>query len=330
MSKLGELKRLDPRTVWPNEAHDFTPWLAEHLADLGDALGLELEFLERESAVGRFSADILAKDLGTKRTVVVENQLEPTDHNHLGQLITYAAGLEASVIVWVCRELREEHRQALDWLNRGHGAETDFFGVVLELLQIDDSAPAVNFRPVAFPNNWSRSRGSASSPSVELTPKQERYRDYFQQLIDTLREEHSFTRARTGQPQNWYSFSAGHRGFQYGTSFAAGGRIRAEVYIDLGDADQNAAAFEALRAQRPKIEEALGEELEWEALESKRACRIVLYRAGSIEDSAEQLEEYRAWAIDRLLRLKEVIGPLIPGCATTAAEAVPTASPTEA
>lgn len=309
LTTLGTLKRLDPRTIWPNEAHDFTPWLAEHLEDLGEALGLELELVARESPVGRFSADLLARDLGTGRMAVIENQLEPTDHSHLGQLITYAAGLEATIVIWVCREMREEHRQALDWLNRGHGAATDFFGVIVELIQIDESAPAASFRPVAFPNDWSRRTAGTARGTTDLSTKQQLYQQFFQQLIDGLREQHHFTNARAGQLQNWYSFSSRVRGFTYGASFASGGRLRTELYIDLGDLEANQRAFETLLVQKSQIETAFGEQLEWEALDGKRACRIASYRDGSIEDSAESLEEYRNWATDRLLRFKRAFAP---------------------
>ena len=306
MNELGSLKRLDPRSIWAMEARDFTPWLAENLERLGEALGVELELVEKESPVGSFSADILAKDLGTGRTVVIENQLEPTDHGHLGQLITYAAGLDASVVVWVCRELREEHRQALDWLNRGHGAATDFFGVVVELLQIDDSKPAANFRPVAFPNDWTRRQ--VSGPQNELTSKQQRYKQFFQRLIDELRETHRFTNARAGQPQSWYSFSSGVNGFTYGVSFAIGGRVRTELYIDTGDGDQNRTAFDRLKDDSETIHKKIDQPLEWEPLDGKRACRIALYRDGMIDDSDEKLEEYQSWAVKHILRFKEAFG----------------------
>lgn len=305
MPELGKLTRIDPRTVWPHEAADFTPWLAEHLESLSEVLGLDLELVDRESPVGDFSADILAKDLGTGRVVVIENQLGPTDHGHLGQTITYAAGLDAQVIIWISRDFREEHRQALDWLNRGHGTTTDFFGVVVEVLQIEESKPAVSFRPVAFPNDWSR-RHRPRSRDGELTSKQERYRQFFQLLIDELRDNHRFTNARAGQPQNWYSFSSGHRGFLYSVSFATGGRLRTEIYVDTGDGERNQTALESLRSQTKDIESEFGERLEWEALEGKRACRIALYRDASIEDSDEKLEEYRAWAVAQMLAFKRV------------------------
>lgn len=307
-TQLGKLLRVDPRTVWKHEAHDFTPWLAENIDMLGEVLGMELEIVDREADVGDFSLDILARDLGRDRLVVIENQLEPTDHTHLGQLITYAAGLEASVVIWVSREFREEHRQALDWLNRGDGATTEYFGVIIELLQVDDSKPAMNFRLVASPNNWSRQ--SKRGPGIdEVSGKRLAYQEFFQQLIDELRDKHRFTNAKAGQPQNWYSFSSGTRGFTYGMSFAQGGEVRSELYIDLGERAQNEAAFDALQADRASIEKEFGEPLRWERLESRRACRVACYATGAIEDSAEQQELHRKWAVERLLKFKKVLGP---------------------
>jgi len=307
---LGRLLRVDPRAIWKHEAHDFTPWLVENIDMLGETLGMELEVIDREGDVGDFSVDILARDLGRDRVVVIENQLEATDHSHLGQLITYAAGLDATIVIWVSREFREEHRQALDWLNRGDGAETEFFGVVLELLQIDDSKPAVSFRLAASPNNWARrsKRGAVGGTGEELSSKRSAYQEFFQHLIDELRDQHRFTNARAGQPQNWYSFSTGTRGFQYGMSFANGSQLRVEIYIDTGDRAKNERAYARLIADRETIEKEVGEPLRWEALEGKRGCRVACYAPGSIEDPAEAHEQYRRWAIQHLLKFKKVFG----------------------
>jgi hypothetical protein len=311
---LETLERVDPRAIWKHEAHDFTPWLVENIEMLAELLGMELEVVEREADVGDFSVDILARDLGRDRLVVVENQLEATDHGHLGQLITYAAGLEASVVIWVSREFREEHRQALDWLNRGDGATTEYFGVVLEVLRIGGSKPAVNFRLVASPNNWSRE--SKQRPGLDqVSDKRLAYHEFFKQLLDELREKHRFTNAKPGRPQNWFMFTSGAGRFQYGMSFAASGELRSDLYIDFNKRSKNELAFDALYDEKEVIEKEFGEPLRWERLDSRRACRVACYTVGSIEDPVESHEQHRNWAIDRLLRFKRVFGPRLPALA---------------
>lgn len=307
---FGEIKKVPLREMWPHEASDFTPWLAENIEELGRALGMDLELTEQEASVGDFSLDILAKDLGSSHSVIVENQLTQTDHDHLGKLLTYAAGFEASIVIWVSETFREEHRQALDWLNQRTDSETSFFGLVVEVIQIDDSKPAFSFNLVASPNEWQKSK-KRRAQSSSISSKGEKYQAYFQPLIDELRETHRFTSAKAGQPQNWYSFSSGFKGIYYGANFAAGGKARAELYIDLGDHDKNKYVFDALHEKAESIESQFQESVSWERLESKRASRLAFYTDASITDSDSELEQVKAWHVEKLLKIKEILGPIV-------------------
>ncbi len=311
MVELSSLKRVELREVWPNEAHDFTPWLAEHIVQLSEVLGMDLEVETTEAEVGSFSLDVLARDLGSDRPVVIENQLTPTDHDHLGKLLTYAARYDAHTVVWLVREFRPEHRAALEWLNQRTGEDTAFFGVVVEAWSIDDSRPAPRFNPIAFPNEWSKQvaeRGS-SSTSDEPSGRRLRYRNFFQELIDTLREEHHFTSARKGQPQNWYHFASGFSGIAYNVAFRSDGHVLTGLSIDRRDKEQNEALFDRLRERQDTIEAGLGFPLEWERRDDIRACLVHDVRENSIDDDDETLEHVRTWMIERLLTFKGVLDP---------------------
>lgn len=307
---FGVLNKVGLREIWPHEASDFTPWLAENIDELGKALGMDLELIEQEASVGDFSLDILAKDLGTSRSVIVENQLTQTDHDHLGKLITYAAGFDASIVIWVSDSIREEHRQAMDWLNQRTDSETSFFGVVVEVIKIDDSKPAFNFKLVASPNEWQKNK-KRQTQRTSVSTKGEKYQNYFQNLIDDLRDIHRFTSAKAGQPQNWYSFSSGVSGMTYGANFSQGGKARAELYIDLGDHEKNKYVFDQLFNIKGEIEYSLGQEISWERLDNKRASRLALYIDGSIEESDSELEKVKNWHIEQLLKLKAALGKKI-------------------
>ena len=229
MKDFGELKRVPLREIWSHEADDFTPWPAENIEALGAALNLDLELTSREASVGDFSLDLLAKDLDSSKTVIIENQLSQTDHDHLGKLLTYAAGFDASTVIWIAEEVRNEHRQALEWLNQKTGVDTQFFAVEVEGLKIDDSKPALNFKPVVFPNEWQKSQRQKASTNT--SPKLEKYREYFQGLIDELRETYNFTRAGISQLQNWYEFTSGVQGIYYYAWFTGDSRVGAALRI---------------------------------------------------------------------------------------------------
>ena len=306
--RFGCIEKVDPREAWSHEAADFTPWLAEHISELGNALGLELELQSKEAAVGPFSLDLLARTLETNRTVIIENQLESTDHDHLGKLLTYAGGYDANVIVWVTRGFRDEHRQALDWLNQRTDGDTEFFGVVVEVWKIDDSRPAPHFKMVATPNEW-RKETAESVRVGNMSDKSRRYKTFFQGLIDSLRER-EFTNARKALPYNSYLFSAGHgQRVRYAACLAEGKKARIEVYIDSSDKDWNEHLFEQLKEQKKAIESELSERLEWEPRKDRRLSRIAASREGSIEDDQETLKEIENWMVDKLLDFKRVFGP---------------------
>lgn len=306
---FGELKKISLRTIWKHEAHTFTPWLEENISALGDTLGMELELTRREANVGDFSLDLLARNLNTGKNVVIENQLTQTDHDHLGKLLTYAAGFNAESIIWVAESIRDEHRQALDWLNQHTDIDTNFFAVTVEVFQIDDSKPAYKFRPIVFPNEWQKSRKNQATTS--LSPKAEAYRNFFQSTIDLLREKYKFTNANVGQPQNWYSFASGFSSQNYSAVFTQGNKVRVELYIDFGDHAQNKHFFELLLCDKEAIETELGTSLEWEKLEDKRASRVGIYRSGSILDSKKELDEIQSWIVTYLTSFKKTFTPFI-------------------
>ncbi len=309
---LAKIERVDLRDAWPNEARDFTPWLAENIAELGEALGMDLELQQTEASVGGYSLDVLATDLGQKRSVVIENQLGPTNHDHLGKVLTYAAGYDASVIVWLTQEFRDEHRQAMDWLNQRTGEDTQFFGVVVELLRIDDSRPAPQFRIVSMPNGWRKEAAALLSgkATATLSPRAEKYRAFFQRLLDTLREEHRFTNAKIGQPQNFYSFSLGYGSrVTFVVRFTGYEVVTVELYIDSPDEGWNSRLFHALQESERAIEESLGEDLLWDHGEGRRSCSIVLGVSGKIDDEDEILSNIHDWMVEYLLKFRIVFRP---------------------
>ena len=277
---LGRLSRVDLRDIWVSESSDFTPWLArdENLEILGETLGIDLELEAQEKSVGPFRADILCKDIGTGSWVLVENQLERTDHSHLGQLLTYASGLEAITIVWIAARFTEEHRSTLDWLNKITDESFRFFGLEVELWMIGDSPAAPKFNIVSKPNDWSRSVAQAAraideSELSETRLKQRSYWDNLHQALD--KAAGPVSGARKPQPQSWMGYSIGRTGFNLGTVMIRPKRqIRAELYIA---GDQAKSFFHLLREQKKAIEQELGYELDWEELPTRRDCRISVY-----------------------------------------------------
>ncbi len=309
--ELGSIENVSPRDVWPNEASDFTPWLAEHIDSLGEALGLDIEVTQTEAAVGAYSLDILGKVSGSDRVVIVENQLDRTDHGHLGQLLAYAAGLDAKIVVWLSPEVRDEHREAVHWLNELSDAVA-FFAVELEVWRIGNSLPAPRFNVVAQPSEFQRKL--VKETQTERTAKQIAYHEFYADLLQRLLTASPyFTKSDPANVRhdNWMDFSAGRSGFLVEWSFTGSGQFRVALSIDTGDRAKNKSAFDQLQNQSAAIEAAIGDQLTWERLDNRQASRVFAHRDGSVESSEPVLEQHKRWAVDLTPRFREVFAPRI-------------------
>lgn len=271
---IGKIKELELRKVWPHEAADFTPWLEAHPEELGEILGLELEFI-REQSVGQFSLDLLGRDKSSNTIVIVENQLEKSNHSHLGQLLTYAGGYDPSYIVWIASEIRSEHKAALDWLNSVTNSETFFFGIEVKAIQIGDSLPAPMLDVVVQPNTWSK-RAHDSKNAAISSDRNKAYFDFWHQLIAEFEEEFPSLKNKKSQPQQWLSTSSGISNLQLNLVFTTQG-LRVEFYFGSSEEEENTRRFRAVWAKRLDIEAKAGRELAWEPLEGKKASRVSSY-----------------------------------------------------
>ena len=296
LPSLGSLKKVDVRHIWQTEAQHFTPWLAQNLDILAETLDMELEIEAQEKNVGPFRADILCRDTLDKSWVLIENQLERTDHLHLGQLLTYASGLKAVTIIWVSTHFTEEHRSALDWLNNITDDQFKFFGLEVELWQIGDSPVAPKFNIVSKPNDWSRSVGQAARQieTGTLTDIKAAQLEFWTQLAEKLKEN-SHIRPQKPMPQHWAVFRIGRSGFHMSGLHNTRDRcIGVELYIN----HQNAKDFyNQLYAQKNDIEAEIGHELIWKELPNKSASRIILYLRDVDPMDRSRWDEYQDWLI---------------------------------
>jgi Domain of unknown function (DUF4268) len=309
MADLGRLEALDPRAVWAHEAHDFTPWLLENADALAEALGLDIQLTANEHPVGGFALDLVGRDLTNDCVLIVENQLSTTDHSHLGQLLTDASGTDAHTVVWLAPEFREEHRQALDYLNELGGEDARFFGVQIGVVRIGDSKPAPLFSLRAQPNDWHAQVAAAAKSTSKQAGKAPLYQAFWARFLERVRSEHpGWTNARKPQTANWFDMPCPFKGGPfYAVSFAQGGKLRNELYIDTGDAQGNMALFERLAALKDEIEADFGGPLVWEDLPAKRACRVADYGDGDVING-DQFDAYIAWFFDSGTRLRAALG----------------------
>jgi hypothetical protein len=304
--QLGRLDVVSARDIWAREDYHFTPWLLSNADVLGQLLGMDLELETAEHPVGDFFLDLVGTDTATGEKVIVENQLEASDHTHLGQILTYAGGTDPVNIVWIATRFREEHRAALDWLNTRTDESTRFFAVEVSVVRIGASEPAPLMRLIAAPNDWGKSVRAATSKSIVGSEKSQLYQQFWQRYLDRLRADGlQWTKATRPPPDNWVSLTAGVAGVSFGTVLGKRG-LQTELFLGNPDPAINTKNFEALRERQGELEAAFGAPLEWEDLPGKKGCRVAFYSPGTIDDTAAW-DSYLDWFIDTQSRLRAAI-----------------------
>ena len=299
MTNLGTLKEItDLRSIWPHEALNFTPWVAENVDLLADAVGLDITVDETESSVGDFNVDIYASETGTDRKIIIENQLEDTDHDHLGKLITYASGKGADVVIWVVKHAREEHKAAVEWLNNHTDDKIGFFLCEIKLFQIGDSQIAPAFTVVERPNDWTKEiRKTASANST-----QQQRLEYWQAFNDYAFSDANFSRIcnkRKPTTDHWMDFSIGSSACHIAVSQIQKRKaVDVELYIN-----DDKELFKSLFAHKDEIEKNMEMELEWKELPERKASRILIEKTVDLDDRATWPEQFD-YIMDTCIKMK--------------------------
>jgi hypothetical protein len=304
--ELGNIQIKSAKDVWKHEEKDFTPWLAENIEHLSKVIGIPIKVEQTEKKVGAYELDILGRIEGSDAVVIVENQLDAIDHKHLGQLITYAAGLEAAIVIWVAPEVSDDHRAAIKWLNRNIGEKVLFFLIRLEVIGVDDSKPAIRFQLEAAPSETERRFREIVED--ENAPRFEFRRKFWEDLLTYLAANgHPWAQGRRTTKEGWISSSVGMANIGVNVSMAQGSRIRVEIWI-RDDSDKE--IFETLFAKKVEIEKRLeGETVSWERLDDSKASRIAVYRNYDKEQAASETQHRRelfSWIGKRLTEMREI------------------------
>lgn len=309
--KLGKVIQVDVRQAWPNEAKHFTPWLAspDGMELLQEALGMDLEVEAIEQFVGPFRADILAKrtDTTDEHWVLIENQLDRTDHRHLGQLLTYAAGLKAATIVWVAQDFAEEHRAALDWLNDITSDNYQFFGLQIELWQIGSSDPAPMMNILSEPNEWTRAVQHSADASVsDLKLQQQRF---WQGVRAVLLDRKSIVRPQKAHPQHWADYSLGRSGAWLCATVNKGKKV---LSVDLSLRGPPGKVWhDELEAKKAEIEARFNQPLSWQRLDGRKQSRVALTRENTDPTNETDWPAQHAWVADHLERFHTIFKPYV-------------------
>lgn len=301
--KLGKLEEVDIRKVWPHEQYDFSKWLAteENIKELGDALNLSLTDVETEKFVGNYRCDILCKDEITGKMVLIENQLEPTNHDHLGKIITYASGLDAAVVVWIVASARDEHASAIEWLNKHTDDEISFFLMEVHAYKIGDSDPAPQFKVIEQPNDFVKIVKAVSKNS-DMNESQKNRLEFWTQFNEVVDSKGKPFNKRKATTDHWYNVAIGSSDASISIDLVnKEHKIRVSLWIN-----DNKDIFDALFQRKDEIETALGFGLEWNRLDNKKASYICTYIKGLDFKKQDNYPMLMEQIVDLALKMRNV------------------------
>lgn len=305
--KLIKQKQISPRKMWPNEALNFTPWLAENIAELGEKLGMELEVVGQEVSVGPYSADVLAKDINTDAYVVIENQLEKTNHDHLGKSITYASALNAKTIVWIATDFTEEHKKALDWLNDNTNEDLAFWGIQLELWQISEDTASMRLNIVSRPSTnvktiKSNTNNESESRNLQL--------EFWTKFRDKLQSTKKIPSLQTPQAHYWYDVRIGRSFIKLSNVCNTQKNfVGVRLYIRSNVVEMY---YPVLEAKKEEINKALGCEPIWDANPEARDKTIAITYNTDLTDT-DRMEEALDWLVKQTIIFHSVFSKEVKG-----------------
>ncbi len=306
--KLGKLKEIDIRKVWMHEQYDFSKWLStdENIKELGDTLNLSLIDIETEKFVGSYRCDIICKDELSGKTVLIENQLEKTNHDHLGKIITYASGLDANVVVWIVSSVKEEHASAIEWLNKHTDDDLSFFLVEVHAFTIGDSMPAPMFKIIEQPNDFAKSaKNMAKNP--ELNVSQTKRLEFWSKFNDVLEERNKPFNKRKATTDHWYSVAMGSSLCHLSIDL-----VNREHKIRVGLCiDDNKKLYDNLLGYKDEIESSLNLKLNWHRLDDKKAALICTYINGLDFNNQSNYHDLMNKIIDLVLEFRKVLSEFI-------------------
>ena len=307
IAKLGKLKEKNIREVFPHEQYDFSTWLAkeENINELGDTLNLSLTDIETEKFVGNYRCDILCKDETTGKTVLIENQLEATNHDHLGKIITYASGLDAAVIIWVVASARDEHASAIEWLNKHTDDDVSFFLVEVHAYTIGDSAPAPQFRIIEQPNNFSKTAKIVSK--VDMNETEMRRFEFWSMFNDAVDQAGKPFNKRKATKDHWYSVAVGSSQCHISIDLVNKEHI---IRVGLWVTD-NKEMFDMFKSHKDEIEESFGSKLIWYRLDDKKAS-VICYNIERLDfNEQDNYPELMNETINKVVKMREAFKPFI-------------------